>query len=355
MNAGKGTSSDSDNKRKQVRVTSVKSNNLSNAVKNLYMNAERADIHFVFGPNDERIAAHKYILAISSSVFDDLFNGSTPVADEMKIEDSNVEAFKMFLQFFYMMEVELSMEHIQSVMYLGKKYEIVECMKVCSTFLKENATTNEMCLGLQLAMHYEQSDLKEFFKLQIGLNATDVLKSQEFLTCEWNVLNEIVRIDELLCRESTLLIACINWARNACERNKLNANDKTNIRNQLKDAVFEIRFKQMSLLEFVQHLKMNPINPYSEEEMSEIMMIMANMSVNATNFNCLERLGLNGISSNLDYLKCNRIMEKIADYDVPNVISTIFSSDNQLSFDKFSVYLKPCGKYIGYNCAIFGE
>src|ERR1700753_3023718 len=175
------------------------------AIESLYLNSHTADVHFTFKSSDERIPAHKSILAVSE-VFKTAFFGSIPEKDEVKIEDEgvNADAFKEFLQFFYLKEVKLSMKHIKNVMYLGKKYQMDDCLIVCSSFLKENLTIDETCMGLQLALYYEQDDLKEFCLRQIAVNTEEVLKSDGFLNCDWNVLSTIVRTDTLNCSESSL-------------------------------------------------------------------------------------------------------------------------------------------------------
>lgn len=311
----------------------------------LYLNEKGADVHFIFNENDERIPAHRVILSSLSSVLDNAFFGSIPEKDAVKINDVGVtaSAFKEFLKFFYLKEVILSMEHIHSVIHLCHKYQLDSCFKICLSFLKEYLTIDEICLGYQLAIHYEQNDLKYFCKRKISIKTEDVLKSNGFLNCDWVILNEIVRFAALNCRESVLLKACINWARNICRRDKIDANDKENIRNVLKDAIYEIRFDQFSLFEFTTILEQNPSSPYTEDELDDIKHIMAKERITSTKFNRSSRLPSFDLVPWFDSekIECHRWITCNADYNISDNSSTIFSSSKSMIIGEFFVYFKP--------------
>lgn len=307
------------------KQSSQKINNCisSKAIELLHSSKRGADVHFTFESSVERIPAHKNILAVSP-VFEKEFFGLMPEKEEVKIIDASADAFKEFLQFFYLNQVELSMQHIQGVMHLSKKYQIDECLEICSIFLKKNLTINEMCMGYQLALHYDQNDLKKFCRREICVNTRKVLISEGFLNCDWIVLNEIVKSVNFLCREADLLEACINWARNACKRNKLNVN-KENVRNQLKDVIYEIRFNQITFQEFTKFL-INPQNPYDYDEVKVIMRIIANHNIGSTKFNCSNRFGSITWNS-LERIKCERLIisKTLTEYNIPDLVSATFS------------------------------
>lgn len=308
----------------------------------LYLNKKGADVIFTFKSSAGQVTAHKLILAMLSPVFDVAFFGSMPEKDKVKIDDDgiNADTFKQFLQFFYTKKVKLSLEHIRGVLHLGKKYQIEECLEICSTFLKENLTIDEMCMGYQLALHYDQTDLKKFCEREISMNAEAVLKSEGFLNCDHNVLIEIVKIEKLLCRESVLLEACVNWGRNSCKRNKINADDKENIRSQLKDVIYKIRFKGISLNEFSKFF-INSQNPYNDDELKDIHRIMEGEKTIMNKFNDsyrIDSLSWNGSAR----ISCKRWVDVACEeHNVPNIISTIFSSDKTLVLGAFGLYFRP--------------
>lgn len=329
----------------------------SKGTESLYLNSTLADIHFTFKSNDKRIPAHKLILAISP-VFKTAFYGSMPEKDEVKIEDEGVdaEAFKEFLQFFYLKNVKLSMENIKSVMHFGKKYQVDECLSVCSTFLKETLTIDEMSLGFQLALYYDQNDLKEFCQREISINTKRVLESEGFLNCDWNVLKEIIKFDEISCCEYDLLSACMDWARNVCERKKLNTNDKGNIRNQLKDVIYEIRFNQVSASEFSDYLILNPNNPYNSKELTAIFPVVISKIITPTEFNLEPRLisidSTPIVWNESNNLQCCPYIKGIERYNIPKIVTTIFSCNKSVIFGKFEIYDISNGRNVCFDILI---
>lgn len=267
----------------------MENNLVYQGIESLHLNPKLADV--IFQIKHQKIPAHRMILASCSSVFEAQFFGSMAEYGEIKINDDGIndDAFKEFLQFFYSKNVKLSMKNIKSVMYLCKKYQVDDCLRVCSEFLKKNLTINEMCLGYQLSLYFDQKDLKAFCQRKISKNTKKILKTEGFFHCDWIVLNEIINFDILSCRESDVLQAIMDWARFACERKKLNTNNKENIRNQLKDVIYDVRFNKISVIEFAEYLMMNPNNPYNSEDFCNIFPILAKKIVASTKFNLSHR------------------------------------------------------------------
>lgn len=257
----------------------IRSSVSANSIPKLYLNEERADVHFIFNTSNERIPAHTTILAAMS----DAFNNNTffqLMKKEILIEDASADAFKQFLQFAYLKEVELSNEHIHSVIQMCDKYQVHEGVNICSMFLKENLTIDDICAGYQIAIRHHQDDLKDYCKQIVIENPERVFKSEGFLQCDWIVLNEIVKLDHLSCLEKLVLEACIDWAQNACRKEKLPV-EKENIRKLLKHSIYEIRFRHITLDELVD---INTKLVYNEDELYDIMSIMAKRSLPNTKF-----------------------------------------------------------------------
>lgn len=113
----------------------IKNTALSSDMEHLYLNNIGADIHFTFIDSAKRLPAHKILLAKSSPVFKTAFYGSMPIDGEMLIDDVPADDFEVFLQFFYLNNVQLTMDNVQSVMELAHKFEFVHCMNICVGFL----------------------------------------------------------------------------------------------------------------------------------------------------------------------------------------------------------------------------
>lgn len=148
----------------------------------LYLKEKLADLHFVFNSMGQciRVPAHKLLLMVGSDVFYTMFNEWWSENDEVEIVDVSVEAFKEFLQFFYLIEVNLTKENVAEVMYLGKKYNVVECLEMCTKFLKYTLDETNVCWGYDLAITYDRENLKHFCETIIGIKTKEVLDSDDF-------------------------------------------------------------------------------------------------------------------------------------------------------------------------------
>lgn len=218
-----------------------------------YLDAKTADIHFKFEKDDGEIVevhAHKLVLTTGSNVFRTMFYGSIPEGDEVKIKDVTIAAFQEFLAFFYMEDVTLTLENIEEVIYSIKKYGIERCLKHCVEFLIKKLENDNVCFGYRLAIVFDLDDLKYFCERKISANVEDVIKTECFLNSEWNVFNQILKLDSLVCKEAQVFDAAMKWAENSCEKKGLATDDMQNLRDQFKESIFLIHFQRMEMIEF---------------------------------------------------------------------------------------------------------
>lgn len=221
----------------------------------LYLNRRNCDVFFIFHANGriyEKVPAHKSILAVISTVFDDLFYGATPATGNIiNVCDTTAEVFKEFLQFFYLSTVQLTAKNFFSVMQLVAKYGIEDCvLNACSELCEITITLDNICWGYELAILFEHLELQQFCQQFISENAQKIFQSNSFLHCESNVLHNIVELDALQCDELTVFDGCLAWARNACHRERIDDTNMQNLRHQLGDIFYEIRFGYMKVEEF---------------------------------------------------------------------------------------------------------
>ncbi|XP_031638057.1 BTB/POZ domain-containing protein 6-A-like [Contarinia nasturtii] len=217
----------------------------------LYLDTRTADVFFVFGSSREnvvKVPAHKCILSASSPVFDAMFFGpAREIGNTITIVDASPDEFKEFLQFFYLSSVRLTVGHKPRIMNLGEKYMLNVCKKACTELSKATLTMENMCLGYELAILFNQDDLKEYCEAKISENPMEFFKSQSFLDCEPNLLRYILQLDSLKCDESVVFDGCMAWAKTACIRKGLDGNNMQNLRSELGDLFYEIRFGDMTL------------------------------------------------------------------------------------------------------------
>lgn len=215
-----------------------------NRFKALYLNTESADVWFKFP--DERIPAHKLILTTMSPWF-----GSIPEGDEVDMTADGkltADAFKEFLQFFYMNmdNVKLTMENIEGVIDLATQSLCQNIFDECENFLMQTVSMDTMCFGYQLALRYGAKKLKAICEDEICVNAEKILRSSSFMDFPYDFLQNILKCDALACEEKDIFNACIAWAKAACKRNNEDSTKGENLRAQLKDSVYQIRFNSMT-------------------------------------------------------------------------------------------------------------
>lgn len=220
----------------------------------LYLDSRTSDAHFTFesGHGDTaqptaRIGAHRILLANNSDVFKGMFYGELKEnGNEFPMTDASEAAFKEFLQFFYLSEVELHAENIAGLMYLGQKYKVIKCVEICVQFLKDTATADNILFAMSLGILYNHADLLKFCEKFIIMNTDAVLESSGFLECEQQTLAYIVKANLLACSEVKLFESCMEWAKAKSKQNFLT---KEIVDEYLGELFYEIRFGAMTIQE----------------------------------------------------------------------------------------------------------
>ena len=109
-----------------------------------------SDVKFVFrgiqsGSESMKIAAHKFVLEVSSPVFYSMFYG--PIAESkdcVEICDCGSDIFLEVLSFIYTNEANLTPENVMQVLYLAKKYLLPSLANKCSVYLQENVDVSSV-------------------------------------------------------------------------------------------------------------------------------------------------------------------------------------------------------------------
>ncbi|XP_055317742.1 BTB/POZ domain-containing protein 3-like [Sitodiplosis mosellana] len=240
-------------------TSELDNSSVSERIAKLYLNSDLADIRFEFDNygKTEFVPAHKFVLAIASPVFRAWFFGYgeendlvTKVGKSVKIVDASAEAFKEFLQFFYLPKVTLTMEHIEEVALLADKYDMLDSVDTCATFLIGQLQPDNIDWGYQLAITIQHDKLKAFFEEYIKFFAKDFFKSEWFLNCDRIFLENVLQMDDLQCDETDVVDASLAWARHNCKEKGLDENEMENLRKQLGDCFYLIRFFAMDIKTF---------------------------------------------------------------------------------------------------------
>lgn len=225
------------------------------AIRSLFMNEMTANVRFVFemGEQTVRIPAHKHALAARSNVFEAMFKDPQEDVNDVKITDVTPSSFRLFLQFFYLTEIELTAESIKDVMKLGIKYGVADCETICDKFLLDHLEDECVCGIYDLAIKFNRIEVKNLCEIFIGINASEVFQLAGFLNCPKMVLQRILRLKSLEINEFGVFKACIAWTKKASKKNYLSTDT---IKNYLGDLINDIHFDLMEMDEFLTIFKL---------------------------------------------------------------------------------------------------
>ncbi|XP_044739983.1 BTB/POZ domain-containing protein 2-like [Chrysoperla carnea] len=195
----------------------------------LVNNPKFSDIQFIIGrDNQQRISAHKLILAARSAVFEAMFYGTLATkSDEIQIPDIEPSAFLSLLNFLYTNEVQISPKTVLAILYAANKYDVP-----ASESLLDEPQLVALCLDL------------------INKNTMDVLEADSFTDVDLGTLIFMLERDTLQVFESKLFQAIVLWSEAECARKQLPITPE-NQRSVLGQALELIRFPLMTLKEFV--------------------------------------------------------------------------------------------------------
>lgn len=249
-------------------------------MKTLCLNSQKADVFFVIHENgqQERIPAHKNILATGSPVFNTIFYGNQSKQEpEIHITDAPVAAFKLFVQFFYMDTVNLTYDNAISVLRLAQKFQVIECFETYTRFMQSHLSSENVCSALAVAnlFSHQMSNFRQVCYQFIANNLQDVLSADNFRRCSRDILKKVIEIaHEKNFNCVKIFIALMNWSAHVCEQKKVNNELSKNLRQQLGDCFKLIPFDKMTLDEFGQCLSKRS-GLFEAVELEKIIITMA--------------------------------------------------------------------------------
>lgn len=239
------------NKRSEMSHMKTTDQSARNPSGRMYLDQSTADIHFMFKTNGVallRIPAHRSVLVATSKVFEEKISERPKGDDDIVISDMSPADFAVFLQFVYHKKINPTEENVATVMYLGQKYAVVDCLRACEAFLIDNLSVENVCWSYGLALRFDQTTLTQMCEATIGINIKSIFKSPRFLQCDRKVLSHIMRLNSLSCSEFELFTACESWLKHMTHKSVLTSEL---IRSYLGQSIRDIRFHLMALTEFI--------------------------------------------------------------------------------------------------------
>lgn len=328
----------------RIRSQVYQSQLLIENVKDIFLDADTADVHFTFDSIDDsviRVPAHKILLAISSNVFKRMFYSELKEKGDVSMVDVSDAAFKEFLQYFYLSEVTLTEENIVGVIYLGQKYNVKKCVEDCTEFLMNTLSGENIFVALYIGSLYERQELIKACESFIAVNTEAVLKSPGFLQCDKQVLAHILKMDVLSCTEVDIFEACMAWVKSKSGQDILT---KELVDTHLGELYYEIRFASMSMQNLCLLQMQAEYEPVLRSDFSTIANMIVLPPFIAQNFNNDQRLA-KWDAANI--VRCDRTTSDPSVYInlCPIEITTTFSTSKPLLLGSFvCVKVAVCGE-----------
>lgn len=222
-------------------------------LQNLFDDKISKDILFLFDKEDEKLKAHKLILAADSVVFFNEFYRAKEKQDLIvqKIGDYSYAVFSIFINSFYKTNVPISDENIKALMQLAYKYEARNCMFLCKRYLKRSLRWDNIWLTYELTLEHDYEQLATRCEEMIINDFSRALASIGFINCPKAVLVSALKLHVPNRNEVEILEAMIKWATNECFNIGIKEPKRDDLRQILRPFLGFIRFSEMDPKDFI--------------------------------------------------------------------------------------------------------
>ena len=197
------------------------------------------------------IAAHKFILAIGSPVFEAMFYGElAETKDTIELPDCDYESLLELFRYMYSDKVNLSVSNVMGVLYLAKKYIVPSLADKCREYLKEKVDPSNVFDILPFAQKYHEGVIVDRCWKLIDQETAEAVESNGFETIDKSLLEAVLTRDSLKSREIVLFQAVDRWAGKQCQKQGLAEDGEMKRRILGEQIIKAIRFPVMSVHEF---------------------------------------------------------------------------------------------------------
>jgi len=221
-------------------------NNLFSDVKFVVQKAAQGE-----SESKQVIPAHKFVLSISSPVFEAMFYGElAETTDSIELPDCEYDSLLELLRYMYSDELNLSGSNVMGLLYLAKKYMVPSLADKCTEYLQGNLDPSNVFSILPSAQKYDEKNLVDQCWKVIDKQTEKAVRSDAFVTIERSLLEEVVERDTLCISEVDLFNEIMQWATKESEKQGLVADGQVKRRILGEKIVKGIRFPVMTHEEF---------------------------------------------------------------------------------------------------------
>ena len=131
------------------------------------------------------IPAHKFVLSISSPVFEAMFYGGlVETTHSVELPDCEYDSLLELFRYIYSDEVIFSGSNVMGLLYLAKKYMVPSLAEKCTKYLHDYLDPSNVFSILPSAQKYEEIKLVDRCWEVIDEETEEAMKSDGFWTIE---------------------------------------------------------------------------------------------------------------------------------------------------------------------------
>ncbi|ODM94464.1 BTB/POZ domain-containing protein 2 [Orchesella cincta] len=256
----------------------------------MFENHYNSDVTFVVGDSKEKVFAHKFVLALWSCVFEQMFQAKDD-DEPIEITSTSASGFRSFLKVLYTENFDVSVEQVMSVFFIAKHYDVAFLGEKCVALLKSSVGDNTAVSIYQAAKVLNDDSLADIAWSYILRRGFAVVKELDFLNITYPNMCTLLEQDDLNVGETELFQCVLRWASQQCDKDNI-PKIPENLRHVLKKAITLIRFPLMSVKDFSLHVA--PTELLSDKEMVGVLVYYSLPPSERANayklaFNCKER------------------------------------------------------------------
>lgn len=171
-----------------------------------------------FDTTSVEIPAHKFVLSVSSPVFFEMFYGGTlEKSGVIELHDCECENLLEMLRYIYTDEVILSESNVMDVLHLSRRFNLPSLSEKCTEYLGKNLNASNTINLLKKAQNDQEEGVIARCWEVFDKHTAEVIKLDEFVTVDKEILETLVERDSLTVSEIELFEAVNFWANSQCE------------------------------------------------------------------------------------------------------------------------------------------
>ena len=271
----------------QTQLSTVRERNQYAYNKSLFCDVEFS----VVDSNGDKVSipAHKYVLAISSPVFEAMFYGQlAETGRTIHLPDCTKKGLQEMLRYVYSDEIQLSGSNVMEVLYLADKYMMPFVVEKCREYLEKELGPEDVFSVLPLVQKKGDEKLEQHCWNIVDCETQRAVCSEPFLNTSREMLCQILRRDSLRVKELDLFQAVDKWVSKIIEEKGLENNGESKRAILGEEVIRLIRFPLMSQKEFAE--KVLPSGILQIDEVTELIQIYNSVPSLTKAFSAIKRL-----------------------------------------------------------------